>query len=131
MIAGLSFHSGKAEIARAALEAMAHQTHDLAEAFAADGARWETLKIDGGMSANDWMAQDLANVLDLPVERPEFVETTALGAAMLASVGAGLHSDLATAGQAMRGTLSRFSPNMSDDVRYERLGRWRKALSAA
>ncbi|WFL78160.1 glycerol kinase GlpK [Altererythrobacter arenosus] len=131
VITGLSFHSGKAELARAALEAMAHQTHDLATAFAADGARWETLKIDGGMSANDWMAQDLADVLNLPVERPEFVETTALGAAMLAAVGAGLHPDLATAGKEMRGTLSRFSPNMEDGVRQERLARWRKALSAA
>ena len=48
------------------------------------------LKIDGGMGANDWMAQDLADMLGLPVERPDFVETTALGAAMLAAVGAGL-----------------------------------------
>jgi len=131
VITGLSFHSGKAEIARAALEAMAHQTQDLAAAFAADGAPWETLKIDGGMSANDWMAQDLANVLDLPVERPEFVETTALGAAMLAAVGAGLHPDLETAGKAMRGTLSRFAPKMDDAVRQERLARWRSALAAA
>lgn len=130
VITGLSFHSGKAELARAALEAMAHQTNDLAEAFAADGAEWGTLKIDGGMSANDWMAQDLADMLDIPVERPEFVETTALGAAMLAAVGAGLHPDLDTAGKEMRGTLSRFAPNMQASVREERMARWRKALAA-
>ena len=82
IISGLSFASGKAQLARAALEAMAHQMHDLAAAFAADGAPWPALRIDGGMSANDWMAQDLANILDLSVERPAFVETTALGAAM-------------------------------------------------
>ena len=90
VISGLSFASGKAELARAALEAMAHQTHDLAEAFAADGTRWETLRIDGGMSANNWMAQDLANMLGIVVERPAFVETTALGAAMLAAKSLGL-----------------------------------------
>lgn len=131
VITGLSFASGKAELARAALEAMAHQTFDLAEAYARDGAPWGRLRIDGGMSANDWMAQDLADILDLTVERPAMVETTALGAAMLAATGAGLHSDLASAADAMRGELSRFEPDMTDDVREERLVRWRKALAAA
>lgn len=131
VIAGLSFASGKAEIARAALEAMAHQTHDLAEAFAADGAEWSALKIDGGMSANDWMAQDLANMLDLEVERPEFVETTALGAALCAAVGAGIYPTLADAAEKMRGGARTFSPDMDDKERQERLARWRKALKAA
>ena len=131
VINGLSFSSGKAELARAALEAMAHQTIDLAEAFAADGAPWETLRIDGGMSGNDWMAQDLANMLDLTVERPDFVETTALGTAMLAAAGSGVHADLDTAAAAMRGGLHEFRPDMSDDVRAERLARWRRALAAS
>ncbi|MBV7259136.1 glycerol kinase GlpK [Erythrobacter crassostreae] len=131
VITGLSFASGKAELARAALEAMAHQTHDLATAFAADGTPWETLRIDGGMAANTWMAQDLANVLGVPVERPDFVETTALGAAMLAAAGAGLYPDLASAAEAMCGKLTRFEPDMADDIRQARLDRWRKALSAA
>jgi glycerol kinase len=131
VIAGLSFASGKAELARAALEAMAHQTHDLAEAFAADGTGWETLRIDGGMAANDWMAQDLADILGVVVERPDFVETTALGAAMLAAAGAGLYPDVRSAAQAMRGKLKRFEPDMDAAVRKERLARWRKALSAA
>ena len=130
VIAGLSFSSGKAELARAALEAMAHQTHDLAEAFAADGAAWTQLRIDGGMSANDWMAQDLADMLGLPVERPEFVETTALGAALCAAVGAGLYATLEDAAQAMRGGAHSFVPNMEDAQRSERLDRWRKALAA-
>ena len=94
VIAGLSFASGRAQIARAALEAMAHQTHDLATAFAADGAPWSMLKIDGGMAVNDWMAQDLADMLGMEVERPDFVETTALGAAFCAAVGAGLYPSL-------------------------------------
>ena len=131
VIAGLSFASGKAELARAALEAMAHQTHDLATAFAADGAAWQTLRIDGGMAANDWMAQDLADMLGITVERPGFVETTALGAAMLAATGAGLYPDLGTAAQAMRGELARFTPQLAAGVREERLMRWRKALAAA
>ena len=131
VISGLSFASGKAELARAALEAMAHQTHDLATAFAADGTGWETLRIDGGMAANDWMAQDLADMLGIPVERPAFVETTALGAAMLAAAGAGLYADVPSAAHAMRGQLKRFEPDMADTVREERLARWRKALAAA
>lgn len=131
VIAGLSFSSGKAQIARAALEAMAHQTHDLAEAFAADGAQWTSLKIDGGMSGNDWMAQDLADMLGLTVERPDFVETTALGAAMSAAVGAGLYGSLEDASGAMRGSVKCFMPAMDAAVREERLVRWRKALSAA
>ncbi len=131
LISGLSFASGKAELARAALEAMAHQTHDLATAFAADGTGWETLRIDGGMTANNWMAQDLADILNLTVERPEFVETTALGAAMLAAAGAGIHPNLDTAAQAMRGKLHSFEPAMDEDVREERLTRWKKALAAA
>ena len=130
VIAGLSFASGRAQIARAALEAMAHQTHDLAAAFAADGAAWQTLRIDGGMSANDWMAQDLADMLGVTVERPDFVETTALGAAMLAAVGAGIHPTLEHAAHAMRGKVRSFAPAMDEETREERLARWRKALAA-
>ena len=110
---------------------MSYQTHDLAEAFAADGAEWTGLKIDGGMSANDWMAQDIANVLGLTVERPDFVETTALGAAMLAAVGAGVHPALEAASEAMRGATQSFAPDMAEEVRERRLAQWRNALAAA
>jgi glycerol kinase len=128
-ITGLSFASTRAHVVRAALEAMAMQTHDLAVAFAGDGAPWRQLRIDGGMSANDWIAQDLADVLNLPVERPEFVETTALGAAMLAALGAGLFSSLDQAAQAMRGKVQRFDPAMSSEVRAERMAIWDQALA--
>ena len=130
VISGLSFASGRAQIARAALEAMAHQTHDLASAFDADGAPWSRLRIDGGMSANDWMAQDLADILDLPVERPDFIETTALGAAILAAVGCGMHDTLDSAARAMRGKASVFEPDMGIEVREARLARYAKALAA-
>jgi glycerol kinase len=131
VITGLTFAAGKAQLARAALEAMAHQTVDLAEAFAADGARWRSLNIDGGMSANDWMAQDLADMLGMPVERPEFVESTALGAALCAAVGAGLHGSLDEAAAVMRGPARGFVPGMGPAARGERMARWRAALEAS
>jgi glycerol kinase len=81
------------------------------------------------MSANDWMAQDLADVLRVPVERPEFVETTALGAAMLAAVGVGLHGSLDDAAAAMRGAVQRFSPGA--EPAGERREAWLRALSAS
>ena len=127
-IRGLSFAASKAHLVRAALEAMAHQTRDLAHAFAADGAPWSALKIDGGMVVNDWMVQDIADLLDLEVTRPAFVETTALGAAMLAAVGAGLHGSLEAAAAAMIGETSRFSPQMPADTRAARLAGWQAAL---
>ena len=127
-ITGLSFGAGRAHVVRAALEAMAHQTHDLMTAFAADGARWASLRIDGGMTANDWVAQDLADVLDLDVERPKFVETTALGAAMLAGIGAGLFGSLDEAA-AMRGAVERFAPAMDAGMRRSRLTGWERAVA--
>lgn len=126
-IIGLSFAAKRAHIARAALEAMAHQTSDLKRAFAADSADWAELRVDGGMIANDWMAQDLADILGIAVERPAFVETTALGAAMLAAVGAGVYPSLAAAAT-MRGSAQRFSPAMAESVRSARLDGWADAL---
>lgn len=126
-IHGLSFSAKKAHVVRAALEAMAHQTFDLKTAFAADGADWAEVRIDGGMVANDWMAQDLADILAIDVERPRFIETTALGAAMLAGVGCGLYGSLEEAA-IMRGQVERFSPAMADPVRQTRLSGWADAL---
>jgi glycerol kinase len=127
-IMGLSFAAKRAHVARAALEAMAHQTHDLKMAFAADGADWAELRIDGGMVANDWMAQDLADMLAIDVERPAFIETTALGAAMLAGVGVGLYPSL-DAATAMRRGVQRFSPQMEKTDRQRRLDGWADAMA--
>ena len=126
-ITGLSFSATGAHIVRAALEAMAHQTHDLQTAFAADGCEWTRLRVDGGMVTNDWIAQDLADMLGVEVERPRFAETTALGAAMLAGLGCGLFADLAEA-SAMRGDVERFDAAIADEVREERLTLWRAAV---
>ena len=126
-IHGLTFAAKKAHVARAALEAMAHQTHDLKTAFAADGADWAELRVDGGMVANGWMVQDLADILNVEVERPDFAETTALGAAMLAGVGAGLYGSLAEA-SVMRGEVGQFSPKMDEEARDVRLSGWKDTL---
>ena len=129
LISGISFATTRAHLVRAALEAQAHQVYDLMMAFEADGERWESLRIDGGMVANNWLAQDLADMLDLVVERPAMVETTALGAAMLAAVGAGIYSTLANAVGAMRGEVTCFEPKMSASDRQRRLDGWKSALS--
>jgi glycerol kinase len=129
LICGISFATTRAHIVRAALEAQAHQVHDLMKAFEADGVGWERLRIDGGMVANNWLAQDLADMLDLPVERPGFVETTALGAAMLAAVGAGIHGDLENCVVAMDSGVTRFSATLGEDERARRLNGWREAIA--
>ena len=93
-IFGLTRNSGPAEFARAALESVAYQTRDLVEAMRADwpdGRRDTVLRVDGGMTANDWVLQGLADTLGAPVDRPKVLETTALGAAWLAGMRAGLY----------------------------------------
>ena len=129
-ISGLSFSTGKAHIVRAALEAMAHQAHDLKTAFAADGVDWATVRIDGGMVANDWMAQDMADMLGVSVERPKFAETTALGAGMLAGIGCGLFANLAEA-SVMRGAVETFEPTLAAETRNARLTGWKVAVESA
>ncbi|MEP2103052.1 MAG: glycerol kinase GlpK [Parasphingorhabdus sp.] len=126
-ISGLSFSTTKAHIIRAALEAMSYQCHDLKTAFLADGTDWQSLRIDGGMVANDWLVQDLADILDIPVERPEFFETTALGAAMLASVGCGIHASLREASVMISG-LDENRAAIEASLRETRLAGWKKAV---
>lgn len=126
---GLSFATTRAHIVRAALESVSHMTCDLKDAFASDRVIWECLKIDGGMARNAWLAQDLANMLNLKVEKPDFVETTALGAAMLAAVGAGHYASLEEAA-AMRGRGTTYSPRMAASQRQMRLKGWRNALAS-
>ena len=129
LIKGISFATTRAHLVRAALEAQAHQIYDLMKAFEADGVKWERLRIDGGMVANDWLAQDLADMLDLVVERPSMVETTAVGAAMLAAVGAGIHDSLRSAAAAMDSKVACFEPKMQRAERERRLAGWKDAMS--
>jgi glycerol kinase len=128
-ISGLTFSATRAHVIRAALEAMAHQSHDLKTAFAADGADWTRLRVDGGMVTNDWIAQDLADILTIPVDRPDFAETTALGAAMLAGIGCGMFRGLEDAAL-MRGPGMTFEPKMAAEVRDVRLTGWKAAVGS-
>ncbi len=128
-ILGLTRETGIAELARAALEAACFQTRDLLEAMAADGAaRAASLRVDGGMVANDWLAQCLADVTGVPVERPVITETTALGAACLAGLTTGLYRSCdALTARWRRERL--FEPMMRKDERDERYAGWRAAVA--
>ncbi|MCI5059910.1 MAG: FGGY-family carbohydrate kinase, partial [Alphaproteobacteria bacterium] len=95
LITGLSRESNKAHITRAALEAQAYQTADLFGAFEADtGHKVQGLRVDGGLVANKFVCQFLADMLRCPVDVPDVIETTALGAAYLAGLQAGIFKDL-------------------------------------
>jgi glycerol kinase len=129
-ITGLSRDSGAAELVRAALEAVAYQTHDLMTAMAADdAARPVALRVDGGMVKNDWMLQFLSDVLDLPVARPAVDETTSLGAAYLAGIYSGFFRAADLARQWRQDRL--FEPRMSASLREDLLDGWRRAVAAA
>jgi glycerol kinase len=91
---GLTRASSRAEIARAALDSVVYQTHDLLEAMAADGLRPAMLNVDGGMAMNALFMQRLADVLQVPIQRPKIAESTAFGAACLAGLGCGLYGSL-------------------------------------
>jgi glycerol kinase len=131
LITGLTLGTTAAHVARAALEAVAYQTHDLTEAMEQDGAaRLTALRVDGGMAANDWLCQFLADLLDLPVERPAMLETTALGAALLAGIGIGLWSGPDEVA-ALDRKIDRFEPRENATDRHALLDGWRRALRQA
>jgi glycerol kinase len=127
-IFGLTLGATGAHLARAALEAVAYQTLDLVNAMVADGAaKPEALRIDGGMAANAWLCQFLADILQLPIERPRNLETTALGAAFLAGLATGVWSDLDAIAQTWR-RQDRFDPAMPADRRGDLIAGWRDAV---
>ncbi len=127
-VLGLTRDSGRAEIARAALESVCYQTRDLMTAMAEDGAaRPAALRVDGGMVANDWFLQYLADILDLPVERPAVVETTALGAAYLAGLGVGLYGSLEDVAGQWR-CQRRFEPKLAAERRERLYAGWLEAV---
>jgi glycerol kinase len=131
LISGLTLDATGAHLARAALESVAFQTRDLAAAMAADGtARAAAIRVDGGMAANDWFCQFLADVLDARVERPAEVETTALGAAFLAGLATGVWPDLAAVA-ATWASGAQFRPAMASERRESLLAGWQSALGRA
>ena len=128
LICGLTLDATGAHLARAALESVAFQTLDLAEAMTRDGAhRAASIRVDGGMAANDWFCQFLADVLDAPVAKPAQLETTALGAAYLAGLATGVWTDL-KAVAATWATGARFMPHMASPRRAELVAGWKTAL---
>ena len=129
-IVGLTRGAGRAHLARATLEAIAYQTVDAVRAMeSASGQPLSELRADGGASANAWLMQFQADVLGVPVLVPEIAETTALGAAYLAGVGAGAWT-LTEVGEAWR-ERHRFEPRMGEDERGELLAGWHDALARA
>ncbi len=126
---GLTRDSGVPEIVRATLDAVCYQTRDLIDAMAADGAtRPHTLRVDGGMVANDWLMQRLADMLGAPVERPAVTETTALGAAFLAGLYAGVYPDAAKLASIWHKDRT-FEPAMAGEQREALYGGWKNAVA--
>jgi glycerol kinase len=127
-IFGLTRDTGIAEIVRSALEAVCYQTRDLMEAMASDGGQGaQRLRVDGGMVKNDWVMQFLADILNVPVERPVVAETTALGAAICAGLGTGVFSSLDEVAATWRRDRT-FEPSMPEVDRQHLYKGWRAAV---
>ena len=124
---GITRNTGPADFARAALESVAYQTKDLFSAISRDGIEVLAVRVDGGMTSNDWLMQFVADVTDLPVERPIVKESTALGAAMLALMQSDPSIDIKTLSK--KWTLDkRFLPSMTQQKRADLLKGWEAAV---
>ena len=131
-IYGLTRNSGPADFARAALESVGFQTRDLLEAMISDwqgGTKGGVLRVDGGMSASDWSMQFLSNILNASVDRPEVLETTAMGAAWLAGMYAGVYPKQDEFAKTWS-LEKRFLPEMDDGLRERRYEDWKSAVAA-
>lgn len=126
-IFGLTRDTGIAEIARATLESVCYQSADLIQAMQQDGAKIRELRVDGGMVNNDWVMQFLADILNIEVTRPVVSETTALGAAYLAAIGAHIFADVKEVA-ANWSAQRRFMPQMPPELRQELLTGWSRAV---
>ena len=129
LISGLTRGASAAHIVRAGLEAAAYQTADLLEAFKADGAGVNLLRVDGGMTGNDWLMQFVADICDITVERPDDQEMTALGAGALAAMQLGWISAEEWASRSAPG--KQFATNMAADVRSQLKAGWASAVARA
>ncbi len=126
-LVGLTRGSGRGHIARAAVESIAFQSAELLQAMQNDGAALTELRVDGGASANDLLMQFQADLLGIPVLRPQVIETTALGAALLAGIGVGVYASPDEVGAIWQ--LDRaFEPRMSRDEAGARLAQWGRAV---
>ena len=128
-IVGLTRSSNRAHLARAGLDSVAFQTRDLLDAMRADGVAPASLKVDGGMARNGLLLQRLADILDVPIQRPRVVEATAWGAACLAGVGAGVYASLEDTGALWCAEAS-YVPKLDAETRQGQLDGWHDALRA-
>src|SRR5215210_50583 len=129
-LVGLTRGSGRAHLARAALEAMAYGSAEMLSVMAKRGkVKFEALRVDGGASANNWLLQFQSDVLGIAVERPDMIETTALGAAGLAGIAGGVWADAAE----FMGTrqFARFAPVMAPEASARLMTEWQRAVRAA
>jgi glycerol kinase len=130
-IIGITRATSRAHIVRAALEAIAYRSRDVLDVMAREsGGKPDVLHVDGGAAANDFLMQFVADVLDTPVERPAVTETTALGAAGLAGIAAGLWAGPADF-VSRRAVERTFAPHMAEDEREHLYGRWKQAVDRA
>ena len=127
-ILGLTRDSGIAEIVAAALKAVCYQTKDLVAAIEEENIHLQTLRVDGGMANNDWMLQFLTDLLDVEVQRPTLVETTALGAAYLAGLQAGIFSSLQDITERWQ-CQAKFKPNWDDAQRQSHQQLWQQSIA--
>jgi glycerol kinase len=128
-IFGLTRDTGPEHFSRAALESIAYQTYDLIQAMSKDTSyAIDILRVDGGMVANQWMCQMLADILNIDIEIPKVTETTALGAAYLAGLQAGLFDSTETISNLWL-KASTFKPEMEPELRNKLLKQWQLAVS--
>ena len=129
-IFGLTRNTGRNEFARAALESVGYQTLDLLNAMRADwsGGSENVLRVDGGMSASDWSMQFLSDMLGAPVDRPEVLETTALGVAWLAGMHIGFYPEMDVFSRSWRRD-HRFEPLMPAPERNRKYEGWKSAIA--
>ena len=130
LITGLSRASGRAELARAALDSVAYQTRDLLDAMAADGVTPASLKVDGGMAQNEFLLQRLADITGQTILRPRIAECTAFGAACLAGLGRGVFGSLADISRLWQ-PEARCEPKLAAVERDRELAGWRAAVQRA
>jgi len=127
-IFGLTRATGSAEIVRSTLESICYLTYDLFAAMAEDGIKPKSLRVDGGMVANNWLLQFLSDLLEIEVVRPTIMETTALGAAYLAGREAGIFGNFSEFSKQWERD-SEFEPNLlSDDTRKQLISGWHEAV---
>jgi len=124
---GITGSTNRSDIARDVLDAACYQTADIISAAQQAGTQIHRLRVDGGMSANNWFLQRLADILDIRVEGPKATETTALGVAYLAGLNASMFNNLEDI-NSITATDSKFSPSMSDGQRSKLLDGWRTAI---